>query len=78
MAIYAKMKDLKGSTFDSAYIKHAVADHETDVKEYQKAKKTAKNPELVAYIDKTLPIIEGHLKMAKELAKNTNPSKKQS
>ena len=75
-AMYAKMKDLKGSNFDSAYIKHAVADHETDVKDYQKGKKTAKNPELVAYIDKTLPIIEGHLKMAKELAKNTNPSKK--
>ena len=72
------MKDLKGSVFDGAYIKHAVADHETDVKEYQKAKKTAKNPELVAYIDKTLPIIEGHLKMAKELSKNTNPSKKSS
>ena len=77
-AIYANIKDVKGSNFDSAYIKHAVADHETDLKEYTKAKKTTKNPGLAVYIDKTLPIIEDHLKMAKELAKNTNPSKKSS
>ena len=66
-AIYAKMTTIKGSAFDTAYIKHAVADHATVAKEYEKAEKTTKDPGLKAYEEKTLPTVEEHLKMAKEL-----------
>ena len=67
-ALYAQMGTMKGTAFDTAYIKHAVADHETDVKEYEKAEKGLKDADLKAYDTKTLPIIEEHLKMAKELS----------
>lgn len=77
-AAYEKMKQLKGKNFDSAYINHAVADHEADVKEYTKAKKDIKDEKLMAYANDTLPIIEGHLKMAKELKMGKGSAKKES
>ena len=66
-AIYARMTAVTGTTFDDGYVKHAVADHETDVKEYKAAIGMTKDADLKAYEEKTLTIIEGHLKMAKEL-----------
>ena len=66
-ALYAQMGSMKGSAFDTAYIKHAVSDHETDVKDYKTEQKKLKDTDLKAYDEKTLPIIEDHLKMAKEL-----------
>ena len=66
-AIYAKMTSTTGTAFDEFYIKHAVADHETDLKDYQKAQGMVTDAGLKAYVDKVEPIVEGHLKMAKEL-----------
>lgn len=68
-AMYANMTSLTGTAFDAAYTKHAVTDHEMDVKEYKEAKKEVKDKMLAAYVDKTLTTIEGHLKMAQMLAK---------
>ena len=62
-----KMLDVKGAAFDKAYIKHAVADHEKDVAEYKEAKKEVKDKKLVEYVDKTIPVVEGHLKDAKAI-----------
>ena len=62
-----KMLDVKGAAFDKAYVKHAVADHEKDVADYKQAEKQVKDKKLVDYVGKTTPIIEGHLKAAKEL-----------
>ena len=66
-ATYNRMKQMKGTNFDGMYAKHAVADHQDDVKEYQKDVKTIKDKDLLAYAQKTLPIVEGHLKMAQGL-----------
>ena len=60
------MTSLKGTAFDTAYAKHAVVDHEKDLKEYKRRKAKVKDKELLAYVDKTEPIIDGHLKMAKD------------
>ena len=67
-ALSAQMGALQGTAFDTAYIKHAVADHETDLKEYEKAEKSLKDADLKSYDAKTLKIVEDHLKMAKELS----------
>ena len=66
-ATFAKMTVLKGTAFDTAYTKHAVVDHTGDVKEYQAEQGMTKNEGLKAYVDKVEPIIEGHLKAAKDL-----------
>ena len=68
-ALYAQMSSYTGAAFDTAYIKHAVSDHETDVKEYKEAKGEVKDPMLVEYVDKTLPVIEKHLQHAESLKK---------
>ena len=71
---FDKMRALKGSTFDANYIKHAVADHTDDVKEYQKDAKTVKDADLLAYVEKTTPIVEDHLKMAKDIQSKMGPT----
>jgi len=64
-----KFKDLKGEEFDKAYVKDMVEDHEKDVKEFGKASKELKDANLKEFATKTLTVVEGHLKMVKELDK---------
>ena len=66
-ALYANMTALKGTAFDTAYVKHAVVDHEQDLKEYKMAEGEVKDPALLAYTEKTEKIVAEHLSMAKEL-----------
>jgi putative membrane protein len=61
-----KLSTLSGKEFDKAYISGMVDDHEKDVKEFEKASKNAKDPDLKAWATKTLPTLQDHLKMAKE------------
>lgn len=70
-AIYAQLTSLTGTAFDTVYVKHAVADHEKDVQEYKEAKGEVKDKMLMAYVNKTLPVIEGHLKHAEMLEKKS-------
>lgn len=64
---YDKLSQLKGAAFDKAYIADAVEDHTKDAKEYQMEQTSAKDSALKAYVEKVTPIVEMHLKMAKEL-----------
>ena len=66
-ALGKKMLDVKGEAFDKAYVDHAVVDHTEDVAEYKKAKGEVKDAKLVTYVSETTPVVENHLKMAKEL-----------
>jgi putative membrane protein len=61
-----KLSKLSGKDFDKEYINGMVEDHEKDVKEFEKASKDAKDPDLKAWATKTLPTLQDHLKMAKE------------
>src|SRR3954454_745358 len=61
-----KLSKLSGKAFDKGYISDMVTDHEKDVKEFEKASKDAKDPDLKAWATKTLPTLQDHLKMAKE------------
>lgn len=58
-----------GKDFDKAYMDDMVKDHETDVKEFEKASKSAKDADLKAWAAKTLPTLQDHLKMAKDTQK---------
>jgi len=57
-----------GAAFDKAYMNAMVEDHDKDVKEFQEASTKVKDPDLKAWIDKTLPVITDHQKMAHEIA----------
>jgi putative membrane protein len=61
-----KLSKASGKEFDKAYMDDMVKDHEKDVKEFEKQSKDAKDPDLKAWVTKTLPTLQDHLKMAKE------------
>lgn len=63
-----KLSKLSGSEFDKKYMEAMVKDHEKDVADFKKAVKKVKDPELNAWVVKTLPVLEQHLQMAKETA----------
>jgi putative membrane protein len=58
-----------GAAFDKAYMEDMVKDHDKDVKEFQEASKKVKDPDLKSWIDKTLPVVQDHDKMAHDIAK---------
>jgi putative membrane protein len=62
-----KLSKYSGKQFDKAYADTMADDHEKDAKEFEKASKDAKDPDLKAWAAKTLPVIQDHLKMAKDL-----------
>jgi putative membrane protein len=50
-----------GTDFDKAYVDKMVADHKATVDMFESASKSLKDPDLKAFVDKTLPTIKGHL-----------------
>jgi putative membrane protein len=66
---YDKLEKLSGPEFDHAYISDMVKDHEQVAPEYKKEQSIAKNADLKAYVDQTLPVVQSHLSMAQEIQK---------
>ena len=62
-----KLSKESGDAFDKAYINAMVKDHEKDVKEFEEASKNAKDEDLKAWATKTLPTLQHHLEMAKDI-----------
>jgi len=62
-----KMGKKNGAEFDKEFIKTAVKDHKKDIKEFEKASKDVKDPELKAWVGKTLPVLKEHLAQAEKL-----------
>jgi putative membrane protein len=65
-ADYDRMSKMSGDKFDREFVKHMVADHKKDIKEYQQeAKKTTERPSSLA--QETLPTLQTHLQTAQSL-----------
>ncbi len=63
-----KLAKRTGTEFDREYVKEiGVKEHERDIKRFQKASKEVKDPQLKAWIDKTLPGLQAHLAAAQKL-----------
>ena len=63
----AAQKVLSAKNVDKAYMDEMVKDHDKDVKEFEDASKSAKDADLKAWIDKTLPVLKEHQKMAHDI-----------
>ena len=59
--------EMRDESFDKAYANNQVAAHEKTVELFKKEASSSDNAELKAFATKTLPTLEAHLKMAKEL-----------
>jgi len=56
-----KLTEKSGADFDKAYVSAMVDDHKKDVAKFEDASKNLKDADLKAFVDKTLPVLKGHL-----------------
>jgi putative membrane protein len=67
-ALADRLSKLSGVAFDKAYATEMVKDHRADIAAFQKHQKDA-DPDVAAWVTKTLPTLENHLKMAEAAQK---------
>ena len=65
-ADYDRMSKMSGAKFDAQFVKHMIADHKKDIKEYEKEAK--KDDAVGAYAKETLPTLHKHLDTAQSLS----------
>ncbi len=61
----------KGKAFDRAFLAHEAVAHEKLIKAFKQEAEHGDNPEIKAYANKALPVIEGHLHDVQDLRKPT-------
>lgn len=64
-----KLSKLSGAEFDKEYMSDMVKDHEEDVKDFQTQANEGTDADIKAFAAKTLPTLQGHLQMARDVAK---------
>jgi putative membrane protein len=63
-----KLGKMSPKDLDKHYIEQVgIKDHKSDIKKFEKASKDVKDPQLKAWIDKTLPHLREHLAMAQKI-----------
>ena len=67
---YDKLSKMRGAEFDRAYMRDMVQDHEKDVKKFRQEAQHGGDPDLKGFAQKTLPVLEQHLKMAHDTNKS--------
>lgn len=58
-----------GKDLDRKFVQDMVKDHDKDIKDFEKASKDVKDADLKAWVDRTLPVIKEHDKIAHDLEK---------
>jgi putative membrane protein len=68
----AKLEQLSGPAFDQQYITMMVKDHQKDLKDFKDEAQVAQNPNLKQVATQGANLIEQHLQLAEQIAKNHN------
>jgi putative membrane protein len=63
-----KLVRLQGADFDREYMEAMVKDHEHDASVFKDETKNAKDNDLRRWVDQTTPVIEEHLKLARQIS----------
>ena len=66
------LQELKGTEFDTAYMKHMVKDHKEDIAEFQKEAENGDDADIKNFASKTLPTLQEHLRMAQDTQAKLN------
>jgi putative membrane protein len=66
-----RLADLRGTSFDKAYMIDMVADHKEDVAAFQRESNWARDPQVKSFATQTLPTLRDHLKHAQEISAKT-------
>jgi len=67
MAEHAKLAKLSGADFDREYMTLMVEDHDKDVAAFLDESKDGSDPDIKSFAAKTLPTLQEHQRMAKEI-----------
>ncbi|HEX8071690.1 MAG TPA: DUF4142 domain-containing protein [Pyrinomonadaceae bacterium] len=66
-AEYDKLAKLSGADFDREYVNFMTDDHQEDVEAFQAQAQAGGDADIKAFAAKTLPVIQHHLQMIKEI-----------
>jgi putative membrane protein len=66
-----RLSKLHGSAFDRAYLQAMLEDHEKDVAKFRREAESAEDPDLKDFAARTLPTLEKHLELAKDVSGQT-------
>ncbi|MBV8031928.1 MAG: DUF4142 domain-containing protein [Betaproteobacteria bacterium] len=69
-----KLESASGADFDKTYMAEMVKDHQEDLKKLKDASRKAKDADVKAAADKTASTVQGHLKMAQDIASGLGAS----
>jgi len=67
-----ELKGLSGAEFDKAYVAAQLADHEKTVKLFQTEAQSGTDADIKAFATKTLPTLQSHLEMVRNLHNKMN------
>jgi len=70
-----KLSGLKGADFDKLYVSTMLQDHQEAVSLFSDAAKNEKDPDVKGWAAQTLPVLQGHLNMIKQIQANMGKSK---
>jgi putative membrane protein len=73
-ATYDKLSKLSGDAFDRAYARDMVKDHQDDIAAFRQEVSNGQDPQIKSFASGTLPTLQDHLKMAREMMHNVSPS----
>jgi putative membrane protein len=73
-ATYDKLAKLSGEAFDRAYARDMVKDHQNDIAAFQQEASNGQDPQIKSFASDTLPTLQDHLKMAREMMHTVSPS----
>jgi predicted outer membrane protein len=68
-----QLMKLKGKRFDHQFVQAEIRDHEKAIADFKRESQHGQDPDVKAYASKMIPILEGHLRQAKALAKPVEP-----
>jgi putative membrane protein len=67
-AAVQRLRGLNGDAFDRAYAQDQLSNHEQDIALFRREANSGQDPELKAFAQKTLPILQQHLQLAQILS----------
>jgi putative membrane protein len=68
--VYNHLSKLSGDAFDRAYAKDMVSDHRKDITAFKQEAANGQDPDIKNFASSTVPTLEQHLDLAKEMQKS--------
>jgi putative membrane protein len=73
-ATYDQLSKLDGAAFDRAYARDMVEDHRMDIAEFKQEAANGKDESIKGFASQTLPTLEDHLKLARQMMQSVSSS----